>query len=220
MENKNGWKKYFDKKAMVPYLYNKELKSMLTYEDEASLKERCDFVIKNSYGGMVIWELSGDDKSEGFPLTTIIWEKFFKSINPSTSSSTSDKDNENKESEKDVDSNDSNKDSIKTNSTNESTTDLDIDFEVTSDWGSGANWSMTITNKTGKNISGWEVNFSFDKKIIQCWDAVLSSSGDTYKISNPTWGGTLKKDESIKIGGSCDGNSKNLKLKDKKIYIK
>ena len=84
MENKDGWKKYWDDKAKVPYLYNKNLKSMITYEDEKSLKERCNFVIKNNYGGIIVWEITGDDKSKNFPLTTLLWESLGKTTETST----------------------------------------------------------------------------------------------------------------------------------------
>jgi chitinase len=47
---------------------------MLTYEDEQSLSDRCDFVNSNGYGGVIIWEISNDDP-QGFPMTTIIANK-------------------------------------------------------------------------------------------------------------------------------------------------
>lgn len=65
-------KKYQDNKAKAPCLYNKDLKSMITYEYEKSIKERCNFVIKNNYGGIIVWEITGDDKNKNFPPTTLI----------------------------------------------------------------------------------------------------------------------------------------------------
>jgi GH18 family chitinase len=74
LENTAGYVKYRDSYAKVPYLYNPELKVMLSYEDEQSLSDRCDFVNNNGYGGMIIWEISNDDP-QGFPLTSIIYNK-------------------------------------------------------------------------------------------------------------------------------------------------
>lgn len=74
LESTKGYVKYRDPYARVPYLYNPELKTMLSYEDEQSLSERCDFVNANGYGGMIIWEISNDDP-QGFPLTSIICNK-------------------------------------------------------------------------------------------------------------------------------------------------
>ncbi|MGG7177727.1 glycosyl hydrolase family 18 protein [Clostridium paraputrificum] len=221
MENKDGWKKYFDNKSKVPYLYNKELKAMLTYEDEDSLKERCDFVLKNEYGGMIIWEISGDDKSSGFPLTSIIWEKFGKPSGASKSKDSNDsKNNSSKEKEEATSNDKASNEDTHSNDKETSTSGLDTKFEITSDWGSGANWSMVITNNTGNDISGWEVSFSFPKKITQCWDGSFSNSGDTYKISNPAWGGSLKKGDSITVGGACEGDSKGLSIKNISTSIK
>ncbi|WP_211135000.1 glycosyl hydrolase family 18 protein [Clostridium paraputrificum] len=204
MENKDGWKKYWDDKAKVPYLYNKNLKSMITYEDEKSLKERCNFVIKNNYGGIIVWEITGDDKSKNFPLTTLLWESLGKTTETSTENNSSIKDNE---------------ENINEEVMNNNLDDFNINFEVTSDWTSGANWSMTIENNSGNDISSWKVSFDFDKKISQCWEGVLSSSGNTYTISNPSWGGSIKDGSSIKVNGACEGNSKDLKIKNIKIEV-
>lgn len=204
MENKDGWKKYWDDKAKVPYLYNKDLKSMITYEDEKSLKERCNFVIKNNYGGIIVWEITGDDKSKNFPLTTLLWESFGKTTGTSTENISSIKDNE---------------ENINEEVMNNNLDGFNINFEVTSDWTSGVNWSMTIENNSGKDISSWKVSFDFDKKISQCWEGVLSSSGNTYTISNPSWGGSIKDGSSITVNGACEGNSKDLKIKNIKIEV-
>ena len=204
MENKDGWKKYWDDKAKVPYLYNKSLKSMITYEDEKSLKERCNFVIKNNYGGIIVWEITGDDKNKNFPLTTLLWESLGKTIETSTENNSSIKDNE---------------ENTNPEVTNNSLNGFNINFEVTSDWTSGANWSMTIENNSGKDISSWKVSFDFDKNISQCWEGVLSSSGNTYTISNPSWGGSIKNGSSITVSGACEGNSKDLKIKNVKIEV-
>ena len=75
MENKDGWVKYRDEVAKVPYLYNEQKGAMLTYEDEESLKERCKFVKENNYGGIIIWEITGDDMKNDFPMTSIIAEE-------------------------------------------------------------------------------------------------------------------------------------------------
>lgn len=204
MENKDGWKKYWDDKAKVPYLYNKNLKSMITYEDEKSLKERCNFVIKNNYGGIIVWEITGDDKSKNFPLTTLLWESLGKTTETSTENNSSIKDNE---------------ENINEEVMNNNLDGFNINFEVTSDWTSGANWSMTIENNSGNDISSWKVSFDFDKKLSQCWEGVLASSGNTYTISNPSWGGSIKDGSSITVNGACEGNSKDLKIKNIKIEV-
>ena len=89
MENKNGYTKFRDEKTRTPYLYNKITKIMITYEDEISLKERCDYVNNNNFGGIIVWEITGDNNN-GFPMTSIIYNKIIAnnpqpSVKPSAS---------------------------------------------------------------------------------------------------------------------------------------
>ncbi|HHV74959.1 MAG TPA: glycoside hydrolase [Thermoanaerobacterium sp.] len=74
LEGTAGYAKYRDSYSLVPWLYNKSLGVMYTYEDETSAAARCDYVINNGFGGIVVWEISNDDPN-GFPLTTTIANK-------------------------------------------------------------------------------------------------------------------------------------------------
>ncbi|AEV69754.1 glycosyl hydrolase family 18 protein [Acetivibrio clariflavus] len=67
--------KYWDDYARVPWLYSAALHEMYTYEDERSLAERCDYVIDNNGGGIMVWTVAFDDKDKGFPLMSIIADK-------------------------------------------------------------------------------------------------------------------------------------------------
>lgn len=77
LETTSGWTKYFDTAAGVPYLYNASQGYFLTYEDQASLTERCNMVKRNGYGGIIVWEISGDDLTNGAPLSTIVYNELF-----------------------------------------------------------------------------------------------------------------------------------------------
>ncbi len=79
LENTSGYTKYRDDYARVPYLYNPTLGVMLTYEDEISLGERCDYVNNQGYGGIIVWEISGDDIN-GYPMTSLIYDKLIGNI--------------------------------------------------------------------------------------------------------------------------------------------
>ncbi|RDC65698.1 glycoside hydrolase family 18 protein [Adhaeribacter pallidiroseus] len=60
--NKNGYKAYRDKKAKAPYLYNAADKKFITYEDEQSVREKCQFVLDNKLAGVMFWEYNSDPK--------------------------------------------------------------------------------------------------------------------------------------------------------------
>lgn len=59
----SGWTKYRDPVARTPYLYNASKKAFISYEDEESLQARCNYVNKNNYGGLIVWDTSGDDSN-------------------------------------------------------------------------------------------------------------------------------------------------------------
>lgn len=97
MENKNGFEKYYDEKAEAPYLYNKSEGVFLTYEDEKSLKAKCDYVIDNGYGGVILWEITGDSMVDDFPLITLIHKTFGNSENKEVLSNIESNKNNNEE---------------------------------------------------------------------------------------------------------------------------
>ena len=69
MIDQNGYKKYYDKKAKAPYLFNAESKVFITYEDEKSIKGKCKYIKKNKLAGIFFWEYFSDPK--GYLLTEI-----------------------------------------------------------------------------------------------------------------------------------------------------
>ncbi|MBC8062399.1 MAG: glycoside hydrolase [Clostridiaceae bacterium] len=75
LETTAGWNKYYDNVAKAVYLYNSSTGAFLTYEDEKTLGDKCDYVVNNGYGGMLIWDASNDDLSKGSPMTTIMFNK-------------------------------------------------------------------------------------------------------------------------------------------------
>lgn len=56
--NKNNYKRYFDNKACVPYLYNGS--TFISYEDEQSIKAKLNYAAEKELGGVMFWEFSGD----------------------------------------------------------------------------------------------------------------------------------------------------------------
>ncbi|KAA6431449.1 glycoside hydrolase family 18 protein [Dyadobacter flavalbus] len=60
--NQNGYKKYYDKKARAPYLFNDSTKVLITYEDEKSVKDKCKYVKKHKLAGIFFWEYFNDPK--------------------------------------------------------------------------------------------------------------------------------------------------------------
>ncbi|QRQ99651.1 glycoside hydrolase family 18 protein [Dyadobacter sandarakinus] len=60
--DQNGYKKYYDRKAHAPYLFNDSTKVLITYEDEKSIRDKSKYVKKNGLAGIFFWEYFSDPK--------------------------------------------------------------------------------------------------------------------------------------------------------------
>jgi len=58
--NQNGLVRYWDEKAQAPYLFNSETRQLVTYDDEESVKLKCEYVIDNHLAGMMFWQYASD----------------------------------------------------------------------------------------------------------------------------------------------------------------
>lgn len=73
LENKNGFVKYWDDVAKSPYIFNAEKKIFISYDDERSLKEKCDYIKKRNLRGAMYWEYNDDPKEY---LLTVLAKEF------------------------------------------------------------------------------------------------------------------------------------------------
>lgn len=77
MENQNGYIKYRDDTTKTPWLYNASQGIVLSYEDTTSLSARCDYINSNGYGGLIVWEISGD--TSNYEMTSLAFQKLIGS---------------------------------------------------------------------------------------------------------------------------------------------
>ncbi len=54
--------RYWDDKAKAPYLWNAKKKQLVTFDDEESVKIKCDYVISKHMGGVMFWQYASDPK--------------------------------------------------------------------------------------------------------------------------------------------------------------
>lgn len=59
---KRGYTRYWDKDAHAPYLFNAERKIFITYDDEESVKDKCEYALQHKLGGVMFWEYFNDKK--------------------------------------------------------------------------------------------------------------------------------------------------------------
>lgn len=55
-----GYVRYWDAAASVPYLYNSEKHIFISYEDTESLTAKCRYVLQHRLGGVMFWDYEGD----------------------------------------------------------------------------------------------------------------------------------------------------------------
>jgi len=73
LENRNGFVKYWDDVAKSPYIFNAEKRIFISYDDERSIKEKCDYIKKHNLRGAMFWEYEDDLKEH---LLTVIATEF------------------------------------------------------------------------------------------------------------------------------------------------
>jgi len=57
---KNGFIRYWDPLASVPYLYNPDKKIFVSYEDTESLALKCKYVLEHQLRGIMFWDYESD----------------------------------------------------------------------------------------------------------------------------------------------------------------
>jgi chitinase len=60
----NGFVRYWDPVASVPYLYNAEKRVFVSYEDPESLRLKCNYIVDHKLAGIMFWEYSSDSSEE------------------------------------------------------------------------------------------------------------------------------------------------------------
>lgn len=51
---------YWDSTAQVPYLIKKDGTSVVSYDDEKSIRMKAEYIMDNDLAGVIIWEITGD----------------------------------------------------------------------------------------------------------------------------------------------------------------
>jgi hypothetical protein len=75
-------------------------------------------------------------------------------------------------------------------------------FTKVSDWGSGFEGKVTVTNGTTSSLSTWSVALDFPSgyTVSTTWDANHTSSGQTHTFTPPSWAGPLAPGATVTFG--------------------
>ncbi|MFB4212109.1 glycosyl hydrolase family 18 protein [Shouchella sp. JSM 1781072] len=62
--NQNGYKRYWNDKSKVPFLYNEENGTFITYDDPESITHKAQYVVDHGLAGAMFWETSNNRDGE------------------------------------------------------------------------------------------------------------------------------------------------------------
>lgn len=68
----NGWTRVWDSASRVPYLVNSDHTLVATYDDPVSISNKCDYVVTNGLGGVIVWALGLDSYRGQTPLLDVV----------------------------------------------------------------------------------------------------------------------------------------------------
>ncbi|MBM7066623.1 cellulose binding domain-containing protein [Actibacterium sp. 188UL27-1] len=75
------------------------------------------------------------------------------------------------------------------------------EFKVRTDWGDGAMVELVLTNTTGRDIEGWEIDFDLAVGISEYWSAKIFGDGNArYTAENLGSNGRVPAGEAVVIG--------------------
>lgn len=70
-----GMVRYWDDKAKAPYLWNAATRQLVTYDDEESVKYKCEYIKAHHMAGVMFWQYASDPKEY---LLTAVNEHLYK----------------------------------------------------------------------------------------------------------------------------------------------
>jgi len=65
-----SWVRTWDEKVKAPYLFNKDTKQIISYDDPETIEHKAKYVLDNGFAGMMVWELEND--TDDFEILTAI----------------------------------------------------------------------------------------------------------------------------------------------------
>jgi hypothetical protein len=90
------------------------------------------------------------------------------------------------------------------------TTACSVDYQVSSQWATGFEVQITITNN-GPAITSWVLQYSYtgNQQLQTGWDGNWSQSGQTVTVSNASWNGSVATGASVSDGANFSYSGTN-----------
>jgi chitinase len=86
-----------------------------------------------------------------------------------------------------------------------------VDYRVTSDWGSGFNGEIKITNTGTSSINGWQLKFDTSNTIASLWNGtIVGATSGAVTVKDLGWNATIAPGASVTLGFTANGASAAL----------
>ena len=141
--------------------------------------------------GIPVCTSSNDDESE---------DDSSDNQNSDDESSNNEGSDENNDDENDEDNNDS----------NDQTCLANIQIDITNQWNSGFEASVTLQNSGSSTINGWELSFDYEPQIQNIWNVDITKSGSNYTLTPKGWNSVINPSEAITFGFIGNWNESNV----------
>ena len=83
-----------------------------------------------------------------------------------------------------------------------------LSMAITSDWVTGYNADITITNPGPTTWTSWSATFTSPLTVSSIWNGIYQSTGSGHQVSNETWNGTVAPGSSVTFGITGVGDSR------------
>lgn len=82
-----------------------------------------------------------------------------------------------------------------------------VTYQVASDWGSGFEGRISITNGPEKAIKDWELSFDLEEELTNVWDGkILSREENHYVIGNAGYNAVIEPNQTVVLGFTGTNN--------------
>lgn len=171
-----GYEYFWDDVSKTPYVWNEGKKVFLTFEDEDSITEKCNYIVDNGLGGLFVWEFSGDFDYDAAAGEYVVGDTLIttaRNVFDNAPPLTPYQEYQPSEDEK-----------------------ANFEFSFTGSYSHpNYTYAFTVVNKTGADIpGGYTLAFDFPKSaILQTpWGAAIDSATDNgdfthYVLTMPAW---------------------------------
>ena len=86
-----------------------------------------------------------------------------------------------------------------------------VEYQITSDWGTGFGANVVVTNRSAAAWNSWTVTWTFpgNQQITSLWNGVYTQTGQSVEVRNASWNGSVAAGASVSFGFNASYSGAN-----------